>query len=191
MTDILQRFNWVDIIVIAILTRSFFVGMQKGVVVETFKLLGVFFALLITFHYYSILARVLHFPEGFGHILTYVLLWAIIVLDFKLLRDGLLLLVKVEAQSLFDKWGGLVLGLVRGLLICGLTVLLLRVGNNTYFMERTQESITGPYFARFSAGVYENCFNGFVSKFFPKAEINKQILILAHSELEKKSSSQK
>src|SRR3989338_2922691 len=97
--DLLNRLNWVDILVWGILGRIVYIGIKQGFVTEFFKLLGVTFAVFFTLHYYSsfskFLQKSIHFPESMTNIFCFALLWATAVITFKFIRDGITLLFKL------------------------------------------------------------------------------------------------
>ena len=101
--QIILRLNWVDIVCVVILARAVYIGLHHGIVIETFKLFGVFSAVVIAMHYFAAMTNFLHLPEDFGFFVSFVLMVAIIITVFKFIRDGVLVLIKVEAQSVFDK----------------------------------------------------------------------------------------
>ena len=190
-TEILNSLNWIDILMGVILVRVVFIGVKRGVVIELFKFVGVFFALFITLHYFSGTSKFfqdkVHLPESAGDLFSFILLWGLVTFVFKLIRDGFELLIKMEAaHSAFDKWGGLVLSMIRGLLIGSLTVLCLRVTGMEYFTKNLEKSLTGVKLASISPQLYEATYNNFVSKFFPSEELNKSVFKLADFEKKEK-----
>ncbi len=190
ITEFLKSFNWIDILLAVIALRIIFIGFKRGVVVEFFKLLGTVFAVFITLHYYSSLSRVfqnfLRLPSGFADFLCFAILWIVVVIVFKLIRDGFLILLKIEAHSIFERWGSLFFSVVRVLLVGSLTVLFLRVVNLEYFNAHLQESLFSQKLAQIAPQVYEKSFNGFISKFFPTEELNTNAMALGEFKTAKK-----
>ncbi len=195
-TEIISGFNWVDILIGVILVRAVFVGAKRGIVIETFKLVGIIFAVFITLHYYSGMSKSLqdkmHLPQGAADLFSFSVLWGLINLIFKLIRDGFLMLFKMEAtHSILDKWGGMFVAVLRGLLICSLTVLCMRASAIEYLTKNLEKSLTASKLVSLSPRVYESCYNNFVSKFFPTEEFNKAVFKLADLTTEKKQEPKK
>ena len=187
--EILHQLNWVDVLAGLILARTIYIGVQKGIVIETFKLISVFFAVIIALHYYAVLTETLHLPPDFGYLLIYAVLCLTVGLIFRLIREGLLVLIKMEATSQFDKIGGFIVAIARGFLICSLVILFIRVPETKYIKEKVQQSFFGSYFDRLAPQVYESCYNGFIVKFFPSEKLNKKILALGHGQDTRKKKS--
>lgn len=179
--NIIHSLNWVDIIVGAILFRAFYVGIKQGFVIEAFKLIGIFFAIFITLHYFSGLAKflsdTLHLAGGFTNFVSYIFLWSLVILIFKLVRDAFTLLFRIEAHSALDRWGGWVLACLRGLFIASLAVVLLQVTGIEYLQRITKSSFSGSRTAVLAPKMYEMTFSGLVSKFFPTEELNKEAFL--------------
>ena len=174
--DFLKNFNWIDILLAVIFARIIFIGFKRGVVVEFFKLFAAAFAVFINLHYFSSLSRVfqniVHLPQGFADFISFGLLWIIVTLIFKFIRDGFLILLKIEAHSTFERWGALIFSLLRAVLIGSLTILFLRVFNIEYFNANLEQSLLSKRLAKISPQLYEKSLNGFISKFFPTEELN-------------------
>ena len=189
-TEIITNLNWVDILVGAILIRAVYIGVKRGFVVELFKLVGVLFAVFITLHYFSgtskFLQDKLHLPQRASDLFSYGLLWAIVILAFKFIREGFTILFKIEAHSAFDKWGGLLTSVMRGLLLSSLAILFLRISAVEYFTKNLEKSFTASHIVSLSPKVYEATYNNFVSKFFPSEELNKSVFKLTDFQSEKK-----
>lgn len=173
----LNNLNWVDILMGVILLRVVFIGLKRGFVIEIFKILGLAAAAFVTLHYFNTISRVLqekiNLAEGLANGLVFGCLWFAAVVVFKLFRDGILLLFKVEAHSAIHRWGGVLMAVGRGLLIGSLTVLLLHVARFEYFEKNLEKSLTASRLVPIAPRVYEGVYNIFVSKFFPQEELDK------------------
>ena len=175
-TDILSNINFIDAVMGLIIIRCIYSGATAGLVIEFFKLLGTIFATFITLHYFTafaeFLTRMVSFPSNVAELIAFVVLWMIVVLIFKVVRDGWMLLIKTEAQESFNKAGGALTGIFRGVLVVGLTTLLLLLAGNKYLIKSIKTSFSGMYLSHFSISVYESCYDNFVNKFFPKEKKN-------------------
>ena len=176
IANILSSINFIDILMGLILIRCMYMGSTAGLVVEFFKLVGMLFATFITLHYFiamgEFLNRVIFIPLDLTEMISFLLLWMLVVLVFKVVRDGWMLLIKTEAQEAFNKIGGAVAGIFRGALVCGLTTLVFFLSGNHYLIKSVNTSFSGFYLTHFSTSVYESSFDGLISKFFPKEKKN-------------------
>ncbi len=181
-TEIIKSLNWIDIAVGLIIIRTIYSGIKTGVVTEIFKLLGSAFSVFAVLHYYSqwgeFLYEKIHLPLAAAQFVSFLLLWAAVMLIAKFVREGFLVLLRMEAHSLFDRWGGLVLSLSRGLLVASLFLLLLNVLEMDYLKKNLEKSLTAPRLALLAPKTYEFLFSGLVVKFFPNEEINSKALHL-------------
>ena len=147
-----------------------------AVLVEFFKLIGMLVATFITLHYFTsfgeFLGGFLPLPLHFMEFISFLALWMVVVLVFKVIRDGWLLLIKTEAQETLNKVGGALTGIFRGLLVCGMVIMAFFLSGNHYLTKTSNASFSGFYLTNFSTGVYESCFDNLVSKFFPKEKKN-------------------
>lgn len=172
--------NWIDILALAIIIRIVSIGMKKGFVLECFKIGGVFCAVFITFHYFTEMAR---FLSGYAkmdaarlEVLTFGLLWGLVILIFKFIREGWMMLLKVEVHPILDGWGALLISLLRGILLCALTISFLYTSNVKFMKDDIMRSISGSYLLRISPQVYKLCYSGFVGKFFPEEKLNTKVV---------------
>ncbi|MFH1360330.1 MAG: CvpA family protein [Candidatus Omnitrophota bacterium] len=193
--DLLNSLNWVDLIIVSIFARAIYVGTKRGFIVEIFKLIGVFFGLLITLHFFgslaSFLEKSIQLPKGASHFVAYLALGGITILVFKFARDTFMTLFRIEAHSVFDHWGGLVLSFLRALLLCSLLMVFLRVLDIGYFSRNTEKSFLGSRLVTVAPRVYEGTFFGFISKFFPAEELNKEAFPFKKSSEEKEKQKEK
>lgn len=196
-TEIITSFNWIDILMAVILIRALFVGAKRGIVIEGFKLTGTLLAVFITLHYYSGMSKYLqdkiHLPAGAADLFSFCVIWGLISLIFKLVRDGFTMLFSIEAtHSALDKWGGVIFAAFRGILVCSLTILCMRASAMEYLSRNLEKSLTASKLVGISPGFYESCYNNLVSKLFPTEELNKSVFKLADlSAIEKKQAPKK
>ena len=189
-TEIINRLNWIDLLMGLILIRAIYIGIKRGIIIEIFKLIGVLFSIFIALHYFSAVSKFIqdkvHVPPGPADLFSYSILWGIVMSVFKFIRDGFTMLFKVEAHSVFDRWGGLLISIVRGLLLCSLTALFLRMSGVEYFVKNLEKSLTAVKLVSVSPKVYEASYDKFVSKFFPSEEVNKSVFKFTDFPKEKK-----
>ncbi len=182
ISEILKNINWVDLLIFFISMRIIYIGTKNGFVIEFFKWLGILFTIFITFHYYSELAKLLQsrlpISESIAQSLCFGLLWALLSLIFKLIREGLMLMLKMEAHPLLDKWGGLLVSILRSILIGSLVLVFLRVLGVEYITKNVKKSFVNSYLFDISPKVYEAGYDGFINKFFPSEKLNLSVMKL-------------
>lgn len=168
--DFIKNINWVDIIIILILVRIVYIGVQTGVVIELFKLLGVLVTSFLTLQYFTTLAHFFHqitkAPEPWMIPLAFLLLWGVLFFACKLLRDAIFLVFTIEAQSLVDKWGGALLSIVRFFLVASMTLFAFFLTGEKYIQSKVATSFSKKYAMNAAPGFYHGMWDGFFSKLF-------------------------
>ena len=180
--DFLKNINWVDILMMVIFIRIIYIGAKTGFVTEFLKLLGICGVTFVALHYYSSLGELLAdkvpFLSPWADLIMFGVLWALFVFAFKLVRDGLLLIFKIEAHSVLNRWGGIVIAIGRGLIICSLVLLSFHISGVTYFKKNVERALTHPFLLVVSLRIYQGIFDGVVSKFFPEEKLNLDVFQL-------------
>jgi uncharacterized membrane protein required for colicin V production len=183
LLDILKQINWVDIFLLILTLRVCFVAVKSGFPVELFKLAGTVAAVYLSLHYYISLA---------GYVFNWLPLEKIIPLDllefliflvlaiggyfiFILLRSVFSRFLKMEAVSALNKWGGLLLGIARAVLLSSLMILVLILSNVKYFKKSVQESYLGQHLSAVAPDTYTWIWNSIVSKFSATEKYNEVI----------------
>ena len=176
MMDLLKRFNWVDILVIALALRIVYVSVKTGVVAELMKTLGVLLAIFISFHYYVKLAvftgHYVAFSSVVLEVVAFVALWLATIFVCKLSRSGILMLFSVEAISAVDKWGAVIVSAGRFFLTVGMFMFVFLLTDNPYMERMTVTSFSQKYVMSIAPKVYRKMTDGFVVKFFPREKLN-------------------
>lgn len=124
-----MTFNWLDIILVAILLITLILGVIKGLIRQIIGILAVIAGLILAVYYYSSVAQVyerlvsnltLTYLLGFFTVFIAVLClgWFLSYLLSKLMKGPLKFLNHVL---------GAALGLLKGILICGVIVLALLI----------------------------------------------------------------
>lgn len=174
--------SWVDIIMPLVILRCALTGKKSGLIVESFKLAGIWFATFITLHYYKGLSDWLHqnlsLHESIKDAYAFGLLAICVHLLFSLIREGWLIILKIEMPPVVDQWGGLTLSLIRGYLICGLILLALTEVKDKNIQTSAKHSLSVFVFKDTSTGVYRNFYFGVIHQFFPKEPLNENVFKL-------------
>lgn len=175
----ISEFNWIDIVIIVSTLRMCYIGLRKGFGIELFKLINVFFCAFVSLHFYFSFSELLHnkipaLPLEAAAIFNYVLLISIITIIFRILRDGFLVLIRIESISPISKYVGLTVGFIRGLFISGLIIFGLLISTIHYFELSARTSFFGPKIVRLPLKTYEVLFYGIAAKIFPDQTFNQE-----------------
>jgi uncharacterized membrane protein required for colicin V production len=180
--NFLRSLNWVDLLMLAILIRIVYSGLQAGCVIEMFKLLGALVTVFVTFHYYVPFAKFLmHITKApwvnVVEVISFLMLWVILFVLCKLIRDGMFMLFTIDAQSFVNKWGGALLGIGRFFIIGSMTLFLFFVSGSKYLEDKTVESFSGQHVVVVAPNFYTVLCEGFVSKIFPNEKVSKALRV--------------
>lgn len=176
--------NWVDFLIIGIILRMCYIGMRTGIGIEVFKLIGLWLATMITFQLYSTpLADMLHeklppLPLDAADAFVFVSLLTIVVLVVRMIRESFFLLVKIDAQNTLNKWGGFLLGCLRGAWITSIALIIMTISTVQYLEVSAKSSLFGHRFINIAPRIYEISHKIVISKLFPNEKINDQIFLV-------------
>ncbi len=95
---------------------------------------------------------------------------------FSFLRRIFFKLVKMEAVSALNKWGGLVLGITRGFLFASLVIFIFVISGIGYLKKSVTVSYSGKAIFKIAPATYAWAFNGLVSKLVTGEKFNQSIL---------------
>lgn len=121
--------NWLDVILIVILIVTSFLGIIKGLVKQLFGLLAVIIGLILALGFYSQVSwlyRRLISNEVLSHFLGFITIFLAVLCIGWLSSRTLSKLIKGPLKLLNKVLGG-GLGLLKGILVCGVVVFALLV----------------------------------------------------------------
>ncbi|RKY29576.1 MAG: hypothetical protein DRP74_08605 [Candidatus Omnitrophota bacterium] len=181
--EYIKQFNWVDILVAILLIRICYVAVKTGFPVELFKLLGTVSAIYLACHYYVKVGAFLNnrIPlEGVGWLkfstfLAFLVLGLLGYFVFMVIRNFLMALIKMEAISLLNRWGALMLGVIRAALFVSLLLFTLAVSNSNYLKNSLTNSFLSPKFLKLTPAVYGALWNNLLYRFMNKQAFNKAV----------------
>ena len=183
LLDIIKQFNWLDIIVVIILFRICYIAVKSGLLVELFKILGTLLAIYLSLHYYTMLSdffrnriAVKSLPLEFLDFLSFTVLAILGYLIFVSLRDLFYHFIKMEAVPQLSKWGGLILGMGRGILLGGLIIFMLMISSVSYLKNSVKDSYSGKRLFKVAPATYSALWDNLMSKFATKEKFNSTIL---------------
>jgi uncharacterized membrane protein required for colicin V production len=177
---IIKQFNWVDIVLVFLFLKITYVSAKNGFVMELFKFLGTVFSIYISFHYFVILSDIFTrrvpeqqaFPWDFMDFLACVMLLVVVYLLFAFLRRLFCHFVKMEAVPALSRWGGLILGIGRGIIISSLMVFLLFISTIGYLSASAKGSSLGKRLFNVSISTYTTVWDGIMSKLVTGEKFN-------------------
>jgi uncharacterized membrane protein required for colicin V production len=182
LSNIFQQLNWVDILVALILLKVCYTAAKNGLPIEFFKFLGTITAIFISLHYYVALSDLalkgINNPKmslEFVDFLSFLVLALVSYLLFVFLRKITLQLIKIEAVSTLNKWGGFILGAGRAVLLSSLVIFALTISSINYFKDSAMASYSGKRLFRVCANTYRLIWNNAVSRFMTNEKLNKTI----------------
>lgn len=180
--EIVKQFNWVDLVVLSLLCWIIYFAAKNGFITEVFKLLGIIFAVYISFHYYTALSDLIKswlpveaFPTDYLDFLVFLPLVVLSYLVFVLFRNVVMNFVKVETVPTVSKWGGFILGITRGVLTVSLVIYLFAISCIPYLTTSAQKSFLGKKLFNVAVGTYSGIWDGLISKFVLKEKINNTV----------------
>ncbi len=173
LPNILKQINWVDIFVLIVVLRICYVSVKSGFPAEIFKLCGTLTALYVALHYYAPLADYLNglFSLGgrvsseFQRFVIFLVLAGAGYGIFVLLRNIFSHFIKMEALSALNKWGGLVLGLVRSALSVSLILFIMTISSIGYLKTSVENSYLGTKLFCAAPDTYTWIWSNIASKF--------------------------
>ncbi|MFA5096777.1 MAG: CvpA family protein [Candidatus Omnitrophota bacterium] len=152
LLNILKQVNWVDIFILAVIIRTSAIAAKSGFPVELFKFLGTLAAVYFSLHYYTLLAGYAaewlpllsrKMPFAFLEFIVCVILAGAGYAVFILLRSIFYSFLKMEAVSTLNKWGGLALGIARGICLSSLLVFMMFISSISYLATSARTSYSG------------------------------------------------
>ncbi len=177
--DVLSQLNWIDVLIVALLFRSTYIGAKQSVVVETFKLLSFICISFFTLHYYAVWGDFLYnatpIDKAASYVLCYLLISSLFLFIFKFARHSFLRIVKIEVIGFLRFWGGILFGFIRGFFVSSLICLFFFVFTNDYFKGSVRQSFSGGKVLKISPVVYKSIYNGLIIKFNPNSELNEEL----------------
>jgi len=177
--EAIKQFKWVDVFILILLFRVCYIAIKTGFSVEIFKLFGTICAIYLSLHYYIVVSDFLIdrfplqlIPVEFLDFLCFSILATIGYLVFVAIRMSFFHLIKMEAVSLLNKWGGLIISVLRGVMLMSLIVYALAISSITYLRDSVDNAYLGKIILKVAPGIYSGIWNGFSSKFLQQEKFN-------------------
>ncbi len=181
--EIVKQFNWLDVFILLFIVRMIYIGARTGFFIELFKLVGIIFTIYISFHYYIALGDFVKdryapetVPIDFLDFLIFVSLAIAVYLIFVFLRNVVFHFIKMETVPILSKWGGFILGIIRGIFTISLVIYIFAISCMPYLITSAQKSYLGGRLLNISVSTYSGIWDGFMSKFGSDEKINSVII---------------
>ncbi|HPL83073.1 MAG TPA: CvpA family protein [Candidatus Omnitrophota bacterium] len=173
LLNTLKQFNWLDILILIVISRVCYIALKNGFTAEFFKIFGTLMAVYISMHYCVLLAdyaiRVASFDAKASLEIIYFIFFVALAssgyLLFFLLRKAFDNFVKIETVSALNKWGGLILGALRSILLVSLIAFAMVVSSVPYFKNSVKNSYLGQRLVLAAPDTYTWAWENIFSKF--------------------------
>lgn len=183
LLDILKQINWVDIGVLILAVRVCITATKNGFPIELFKLSGTLSAVYLSLHYYTIVSDHIvdwfaldkRFPLEFLDFIVFILVAIGGYSIFVLLRSIFGKFLKTEAVSALNKWGSLILGMARALLLASLIIFSMFISSAGYLRNSAKTSYLGKRLFVICPNTYSWLWYGITSKFAIGEKFNNNI----------------
>jgi uncharacterized membrane protein required for colicin V production len=180
--SVLQQLKWLDIFVIILFFRVCYVAIQTGVLVEVFKLFGTVLAVFFSLHYFRTLAEFIstRFLGANGNIawFDFVSSIALALLGYGIFFAIRLIFCRVitmQTVPALQRWGGFIIGMVRGLLTVGLIVFIMALSPVDYMHKSVKSSFSGCDVVMIADKTYTRLWDNILSKFMTTSHYNRAV----------------
>lgn len=160
LSDIAFRINWVDALILILLFRISYVGLNGGLASEVIRFIGIFTSFIIALHYYLSVGNFIasHTPisSGYASLITFIGLIFIIKYIFRIIESYIMgKVITIHIASIYNTIGGLIIGVMRGILLVSIVVMALSITPIEYINHSaTKNSVLGNKFLNIGRGVY-------------------------------------
>lgn len=173
--------NWADFIIIGAIARMCFIGTKTGIGIELFKLFSLWLATVVSYQLYTtplsdyLNTRLPALPLDAGDVFVFCASIAAITVLLRIIRESFFLLVKIEAEDALNKWGGFLLGALRGVWVASIALYIMTISTVEYLEVSAKSSLFGHRIINFAPSIYKGSHDILISKFFPGLEINPEV----------------
>lgn len=119
--EILAQLNWVDIVGIIVVIRTFYIGIRQGLLIEIFKVtgfgIGLFMAVTQYRNWGAVIAEKSVLSPWQAEVVTFGVIFVVGYGLFFLLRLFVMKMMTLQIRGAWDRIGGGMVGLARGCLV--------------------------------------------------------------------------
>ncbi len=180
--DFFRQINWLDIFVVILLVRICYISIKNGLPVQLFWFVGSIAAVYLSLHYYSSVADFLgkrfpaHWmPAEYWSLAAFIFLAIAGYFSFVLLQKIFSRYITLQATPRVNKYGGLLLGALRGVLVVGLIIFLFSISSVGYLQNTVSHSYSGQHLFRIAPATYNWLWKNIMSKFMTSEQANKAV----------------
>jgi len=174
--------NLLDALMLCLIVRGYSVGSRTGLIAEALRLGSVVCSTFIVVQFYPLLAQFLweylFISDDVYEFAAFVLWMIFSFVIFFFIREGWLLLCRVDRKSAFNKWTGAILSLVTSYFLCGLIFLAFVLLNNDFVHQQIDTSLSRAVWGRTSADLYKASYQRVVRPLFPGEQPNPRVMKL-------------
>jgi uncharacterized membrane protein required for colicin V production len=184
--DFLKQFTWIDIFVVAFFIRVNYISLANGIGAEFFKFLGTVTGLYLALHYYSSTTEYVStrveaaLPATVVEITLFILLFLAGYLFFAFFRMLLKRFMSTEVVPTVSRWGGLIVGSFRGLLLISVILYGMLIPRDAYIYKSIARSFSGMALVYVAPSSYQWMWETLISKFSSKQKFNKVVFEIEH-----------
>lgn len=168
--------NAVDLVMAIVIASVLVLGRKDGIITELFKLIGVLFSVFLTLHYYTRFADLLRAQyfekDSSTEFLAFFLLAVPTLIATAFMSRGWAEILRIKTYEQIDRWGNVVLSLVRGYFLCGFLFLALFLSHHDLAMPTARASLSRALFQNAALGFYKATYSALIEKRFPREMIN-------------------
>jgi len=158
--DVLLRANWVDLLVVIIMLRMIYISFTDGLSHGIFPLFGSILKLVLALNFYGKLGFVLNstvnaIPVSLCNLIGFLVIIIIVGIALKFLRVMVDAIIKVTWHPVIEKFGGMLVGVLRGCIASSIILVLLALIPLSYLQWSIKDkSLCGVFFLRVGPEIY-------------------------------------
>ena len=159
--ELLENFNWIDIVVLVLVVRGIYLGIRHGLTAELFNFIGILVSLVLAVQYYSQIADALiinfGLPIWLCQFLCFVIIAQLIRLIVKYCVILFLRVLNIQFVPHLERIGGGVVGLGRSIIISALLMLSLTLLSSGYMTGSIYDkSFSGSFLIKVAERTYRS-----------------------------------
>lgn len=160
MTDIIHKINWVDCLVVILMLRTSYIAFQHGLSHEIFPLFGSCLMMSVALRYYTTIAalfeqHILKLPPVILNLFSFVAILLGLGMACKIVGALLDHLIKVTWHPFVERFGGLLIGVVKASIVTSMVIIVLALIPLSYLQHSIRDrSVMGMRFMKIGPNIY-------------------------------------
>ena len=158
--ELIAKINWVDILVAILMLRISYVAFRDGLSHEIFPFIGCILIMVLAMHYYTVFGgfisrSMMNMPMELANFLSFLMIVVVLGFLVRLFRTVLDRIVNVQWHPVVDKFGGLVVGVMKAYVVTGIVLMTLSLMPLSYLQWSIKDkSLVGKYVLRAGPEIY-------------------------------------